>query len=88
MKMRNARKLVEERTAGSDPGIRSSSGGPISLGPCLMTLILSSFADPHKFLADPNADPDPACHFDADVDSDLDPTVPFTLMRSGSGSVT
>jgi len=29
--------LAEEGTAGSDPGIRSSSGGPISLGPCSMT---------------------------------------------------
>jgi hypothetical protein len=37
MRVRNARKLAEERTAGSDPGIRSSSGGPISLGPCSMT---------------------------------------------------
>jgi hypothetical protein len=41
--MRNARKLVEERTAGSDPGIRSSSRGPISLGPCLMTLQIFFF---------------------------------------------
>jgi hypothetical protein len=27
-------------------------------------------ADPHHFKDDPDADPDPACHFDADADSD------------------
>ncbi len=44
-----------------------------------------SVADPHHFNGDPDADPDPACHFDADLDpnhachfdADLTPTFNF-----------
>jgi hypothetical protein len=31
-------------------------------------LAMRSVADPHYFDADPDEDPDPACHFDADPD--------------------
>jgi hypothetical protein len=34
----------EERTAGSDPGIRFSSGGPISLDPELYNIFYTIFA--------------------------------------------
>jgi hypothetical protein len=30
-------------------------------------LLVTSVADPHHFDAVPDADPDPSCHFDADV---------------------
>jgi hypothetical protein len=31
---------------------------------------IDSVADPHHIDADPDADPDPACHFDANPDPD------------------
>ncbi len=39
-----------------------------------------SVADLHHLDADPDADPDPACHFDAD--SDPDPTYNLSLVHS------
>jgi hypothetical protein len=38
---------------------------------------LPSFTTPHQFDADPDQDPDPACHFDVDADPDPDPTFHF-----------
>jgi hypothetical protein len=43
----------------------------------ILETLTVSVADPHNFDADPDADPDPACHFDADPDPachfDVDP---------------
>ncbi len=45
-----------------------------------------SVADSHNFDADPDADPDPACHFDPDPDADPDPACYIDVDPDAAGS--
>jgi hypothetical protein len=58
---------------GPDPEIRIRNPGAwiseFSFGKKQKRKLQSSVADPHHFHVDPDADPEPACHFDADPDA-------------------